>query len=308
MLKDYSNVSGTTSPTLYDASGDRIYSITTDDNNVFFLQEFFVPCSPQPCFGGSYTDYVMRRGRGSSGSTDILYVSTSSYLNSTEKSLKESGDYIFWQSSASVLRLPKTAGAIPTTNVRTTGLEITQGIQKPDNSVRLIENKRTFVRLFVQSDGPNVPGMTATLVGDGNCGALGTLLPTNPVGTNITVPASPKRVNLNDSFLFELPWSWTTCGSLNLTGTVNPYHAPPESNYSDNSLSSGPFSFSVSPRLQVQFIAWQYVLFNTFHTPQFIRDILETFSWIRHRVPGQQHNRHEHRSFGWFPAWFVVRW
>ncbi len=285
-LKDYSNVSGSTSGTLYDASGDSLYSLTTDGDNVFFLQEHFVPCSPQPCFGGSYTDYVVRRGRGSSGNTDILYTSSTSYLNSTERNLQESDTYLFWQSSDAVKRLPKNASALPLTNMRTTALEITQSVQKPDNSVRLIQNKRTFVRMFVQSDGAPVSGVTALLYGDtSNCGSVGPLLPVNSVGTNLTVWSSPQRVNLNDSFLFELPWSWTTCGTLSLSAHLNPYHAPPQASYVNNDLSAGPFSFSVSPRLQVQFIAWQYVLFNQFHTPLFIRDIMETYSWIRRAYP-----------------------
>src|SRR5262249_44604306 len=107
----------------------------------------------------------------------------------------------------------------------------------------------------------------------------------NDVGTNLTVWSSPQRGNLNDSFIFELPWGWTTCGALSLTGKLNPYHAPPQASYANNNLGAGPFSFSASPRLQVQFVAWQYVLFNTFHTPLFIRDIMETYSWIRRVYP-----------------------
>ena len=117
------------------------------------------------------------------------------------------------------------------------------------------------------------------------CGAVGPLLPVNDVGTNLTVWSSPQRANLNDSFLFELPWSWTTCGSLTIDARLNPFHAPPQASYANNDLSAGPFSFSVSPRLQVQFVAWQYVLFNQLHTPLFIRDIMETYSWIRRAYP-----------------------
>jgi hypothetical protein len=285
-LKTYNNVSGTTSNALYDAGDDSIRSIAIDADHAFFLQEHFVPCSPQPCFGGTYTDYVMRRGRGASGATDVLYTSGQSFLNSTESNLKEAGDYLFWQSGDAVRRLPKDATALPLTNMRTTALEITQSIQKPDNSVRLIQNKRTFVRMFVQSDGPSVAGVTALLYGrTSQCGAVGPLLPVNDVGTNLTVRSSPQRINLNDSFLFELPWSWTTCGSLTIDVRLNPFHAPPQASYVNNDLSAGPFFFSVSPRLQVQFVAWQYVLFNQWHTPMFIRDIMETYSWIRRAYP-----------------------
>ena len=287
-LKYRSNISGSSSAVLFDTGSDddAIYSLATDGDHVFFLQEHFVPCSPQPCLGGSYTDYVGRRGRSTGGVTDYLYTSSTTYFYSTDRNLKVQGDYLFWQSGDKAMRLPKDASALPLTNLRTTSLEITQAIQKPDNSVRLIENKRTFVRMFVQSDGPAVPGVTALLYGNGSgCGDLGSLLPVNDVGTNLTVRPSPQRANLNDSFLFELPWSWTTCGSLSLTARLNPFHAPPQASYANNDLAGGPFTFSVSPRLQVQFVAWQYVLFNQTHTPLFVRDILETYSWIRRAYP-----------------------
>jgi hypothetical protein len=276
----YNNYNDALTP-LYNTGGDTVYSIVTDDNNLFFLQEHVVSCG---LLCNTYTDYVYRRGRGTSGTTDLLYDRVGS--NRTLFNLTADGDYLMWQELDGISRLPKNASSLPQINLRTTGLEITQGIQKPDNSVRLIVDKRTFVRMFVKSDGPSVPGVTAALDGSSStCGSLGTLSPSNPVGTNLTVLSSPQRANVNDSFLFELPWSWTECGSLSLTARLNPYHAPPQLSYANNDFSAGPFSFSPSPRLQVQFIAWPYVLFNQYFTPRFIQDILETFSWIRRAYP-----------------------
>ncbi len=284
VVKTYSNLSETFGGSnIFDAGASNIiYDLVTDDNQLFMLDSYTsAVCSPF-C---TQTDYVVRHARSASASADYLYFS-STQVGDVASHIALASDYIFWQDSSQVLRLPKTAGALPTTNVRVTGLEITQGIQKPDNSVRLIQNKRTFVRLFVQSDGGGVPGVTALLDGwSSSCGSLDSLLPVNDVGTNLTVYASPQRANLNDSFLFELPWSWTTCGPLYLTGRLNPFHGPPESNYSDNDWSDGPFNFSASPRLQVQFVAWQYVLFNQIHTPLFLRDIFETYSWVRRAYP-----------------------
>ncbi len=283
LVKTYNNWSNTFGiSNIFDAGANNtIYELVTDDNNLFMLQSFTSTCGIFSC----HTDYVVRHARGSSASADTLYFS-STQVGNVSSHIALASDYIFWQDNSQVLRLPKTAGALPTTNVKVTGLEITQGIQKPDNSVRLIQNKRTFVRLFVQSDGGGVPGVTALLDGwTSSCGSLDSLLPVNDVGTNLTVWPVPQRANLNDSFLFELPWSWTTCGPLYLTGRLNPFHAPPESNYGDNDWYDGPFSFSASPRLQVQFIAWQYDLFGTTHTPLFIRDIIETYSWVRRVYP-----------------------
>ena len=69
----------------------ELYSIATDADHAFFLQEHFVPCSPQPCFGGTYTDYVMRRGRGASGGTDVLYTSGTIFLQQHRDKLEGSG-------------------------------------------------------------------------------------------------------------------------------------------------------------------------------------------------------------------------
>jgi Viral BACON domain/Metallo-peptidase family M12B Reprolysin-like len=283
VVKTYNNRNDTFGASnIYDAgTNNAIYDLVTDGNQLFMLQSFTSACGLFSC----YTDYVVRHARSASASADYLYFSSTG-VGDVSSHIALASDYIFWQDSGQVLRLPKTAGALPTTNVRITGLEITQGIQKPDNSVRLIQDKRTFVRLFVQSDGGGVPGVTALLDGwSSSCGSLDSLLPVNDVGTNLTVWPAPQRANLNDSFLFELPWSWTTCGPLTVYAHLNPFHAPPESNYGDNDWSDGPFNFSASPRLQVQFIAWQYVLFNQFHTPQYVRDIMETYSWVRRVYP-----------------------
>ncbi len=280
-VKYYNNRTGAFSAVIYDAGADTIYSLVTDDNNLFMLRSYLEACGLLFC---NRTDYVLRHARSASASADYLYIGTPQSSDASSH-LTAASDYIFWQDSGQVLRLPKTAGALPTTNVKITGLEITQAIQNPDNSVRLIRDKRTFVRVFVKSDGSSVPGVTALLDGRNNCGALNSLLPVNDVGANLTVWSSPQRTNLNDSFLFELPWSWTECGSLSLTARLNPFHAPPENYYDDNNWNDGPFTFSNSPRLQVQFIAWQYVLFNQWHTPMFIRDIMETYSWIRRAYP-----------------------
>jgi hypothetical protein len=92
------------------------------------------------------------------------------------------------------------------------GIEVTQGIQDLANRVPLISGRRTFVRVYVQSDGPAVPGVTTTLTGVGTYGTigglvtvpLGSLAPVNAAGPRITVRPLPKRSVLDDSFLFDI--------------------------------------------------------------------------------------------------------
>src|SRR5439155_10113603 len=114
---------------------------------------------------------------------------------------------------------------------------------------------------------------------------IDSVLPANSVGTNLTVQPIPQRSNLDDSYLFELPWNWTTASSLNLRTVLNPYHLPLQADYSNNDKTFGAFSFVVSPRLQVQFIAWGYTLNNTVYYPSINKDVRQTYSWIRRAYP-----------------------
>src|SRR5207245_851614 len=104
-----------------------------------------------------------------------------------------------------VLHLAGNADALPQTNLRATGLEITQGVQNPNNDVALIQDRRTFVRLFVKSDGAAVPGVTAALtrVDDQGAALDEALDPVNPAGKLLTIQTNPNRDNLDHSFLFE---------------------------------------------------------------------------------------------------------
>ena len=289
-LLSYNNKSGGIS-TVYNTT-DTIYSITTDNAHVFFLQEHSVPSGG---FGGNYTDYVVRHARSNTGTTDFLATSRTDSLNGRIYShISTDNTYLLWQTDGTIQRLANDAAALPQTNMKITGMSITQGIQKGsgsgvENSVILIQGRRTFVRVFVKSDGPTVSGVTARLYRTGNDGQiLDSVAPANSVGTNIAVSASPQRVNLNDSFLFELPWSWiptSLFSPLHLRAELNPYHAPIESNFGDNSLNSGALAFVGSGALKVQFIAWQYFANNTTYTPRFIKDIIQTYSWLIRAYP-----------------------
>jgi len=110
-----------------------------------------------------------------------------------------------------------------------TGLEVTQAIQDLDNSVFLVENKRTHARFHVRADsllGDDAPGVTAQLYahkstdGGSTWTLLGPLAPSN-TGARITVRANPQRALRDDSFYFELPPAWRT-GMVTLEATVNP--------------------------------------------------------------------------------------
>ncbi len=167
----------------------------------------------------------------------------------------------------SLLKLPTDAAAIPVRSLRAVRLEVTQGIQNNDNDVSLIAGRRTFVRLHVRSDGAtSVPAVGARLDVTGPGGYLGSLEPVNGVNKLLTVPTTPFRRNLNDSFLFEVPLQWTESTYLIFSGTVNPSFNILEDTFANNTATTPILIFSQSARLPLEIISWWYVVGNTLVT------------------------------------------
>lgn len=119
-----------------------------------------------------------------------------------------------------------------------TGVEVTQGIQDLANSVPLIADRRTFVRVYVAAGSP-VDGVTARLARTDGAGTSieRPLWPGNP-GGRITVKTSPDRKRLADALLFEIPPAWTAAGPLRLKVDVNPDRLPAESTYTNNTMTT----------------------------------------------------------------------
>ncbi len=63
------------------------------------------------------------------------------------------------------------------------------------------------MRVYVRAAGSAVSGVTAHLYNTAFPNEP--LLPVNPAGTKLTVNIVPSRSDINQSFLFELPLSWT---------------------------------------------------------------------------------------------------
>jgi hypothetical protein len=284
---DYSNYNNDYTPlyTSADASA-QVFNLESDSSFMYILERRPIPCSPQPCFV-TYNYVLLRAGTDGSNPQEI-YAYSASFDGDHE--LKADGNFLYWyHENGSILRLPKNAAALPKINMRAVGLEVNQGIQDLYNDVRLIQDRRTFVRMYVSSDGPgDVPGVTAYLYLTDSGGSViaGPLTPVNPIGSHIRVKVWADRTNINDSFLFELPWSWVD-GSrpLYLQGVVNPNRVPLQTDYSHNTVTVGPLTFQPSPRLEVQFVAFGYTLGNTTYYPRFIQDIIQTYSWIRRAYP-----------------------
>jgi uncharacterized delta-60 repeat protein len=87
------------------------------------------------------------------------------------------------------------------------GLEVTQGVQDLNNSVTLVEHKKTFVRAHVKSLSADPISTSASLTAkDTTTGAILATIPDSNMGREFTIPQNPHRPYLNDSFLFEVPY------------------------------------------------------------------------------------------------------
>ncbi len=98
--------------------------------------------------------------------------------------------------------------------------EVTQGIQQPDNSVRLIANRPTYVRWTLTSSTADA-NVTVYLYGTRN----GVALPGSPIAAlnnPQTLKATANRTVLNDTFNFRLPDTWPS-GDISLSAqATNP--------------------------------------------------------------------------------------
>ncbi len=114
----------------------------------------------------------------------------------------------------------------PTANLVALWVEITQGVQTMDNSVRLVAGKRTFARFHVWVKEPGDLTSwrtTATLKLYHNGSFVATLNPIDsPGGYKNLQPDAEWVTTFDTSFLFEIPSEYTD-GTLRLVADVNPF-------------------------------------------------------------------------------------
>lgn len=191
-----------------------------------------------------------------------------------------------------VVPLPPGGGGTPLpSNLQVTDVEITQGIQDLDNNVPLISGRRTFVRVHARADAP-VANVTATLNGavttcpGGQCSTrlLGSLTPINTVGPRLTIRPLPMRSNLNDSFLFELPWEWSGQRSLHLLPTLSAAAGPPAPTCANDVFDAPLYELDYPRFLKIQFVRVSYTLAGM-NFEASLAEQEQSESWIRRAYP-----------------------
>jgi hypothetical protein len=174
------------------------------------------------------------------------------------------------------------AGPPPGPDMQITAIEVTQAIQDLNNSVDLIAGKRTYVRVHASSP-IAAPDVFATLRGRRGFVSLTPVLnPGNP-GSDITVRTTPDRAQINDSFWFELPSSWTAAGSLTLTARLDPNNAKNDLNQVNN-IKAVTVNFLSTPPLRLRIVNVQYTASGTTYLAA-NSHLISLESWLRRAYP-----------------------
>lgn len=133
-----------------------------------------------------------------------------------------------------------------------TGVEITQASQKVNNSVPLVANRNTVVRVFAEAPvGGAINNVVVRLTAVRGGSTIGTLN-----SAPITIPVDATRDNFNSSVNFELPAGWLT-GNVSLTATVDPDNTVQERNEGNNAITQA-MNFNDVPDLQVVIVPINY--------------------------------------------------
>lgn len=138
------------------------------------------------------------------------------------------------------------------------GLEVTQAVQRPDNSVPLVSGRPTMVRIYAQTNSPGSgAGVYASLAGSRN----GTPLPGSPlqVGPG-SVSATPARGVYTSTFNALLPASWLA-GTIDLVATIDSTKQVAETR-EDNNQATLTANFDTVPALNITLVPIAYT-----HTP-----------------------------------------
>lgn len=148
----------------------------------------------------------------------------------------------------------------PPVDLTVSGMEVTQAVQRVDNSVPLVAGRKTVVRVFAQAfiyvGTPSTASkvkLSATRNGVALSGAFETSL--TAVSTN------PLRSTYSSTVNLTLPDTWTTAGSIVLTATVDSAGQVQETVENNNTYSLT-LTFNSVPNVKVMIVPVQYK-----HTP-----------------------------------------
>ena len=174
---------------------------------------------------------------------------------------------------------PMASTAIATVDFSAIGLEVTQAVQDLNNSVPLVEGKRTFARFHVKSAAGDHGPVSAQLNLYRNGQFVQAIMASNP-NSAITVRQNPDRGQLQDSFYFDLPASWLN-GTITLEGRISSGWAQTDPN---NDTAAATITFTGVPPLRVWILDMCYTWNGTDHDVPW-SDIDAITSYLRRMYP-----------------------
>ena len=161
-------------------------------------------------------------------------------------------------------------------------IEVTQGIQDLNNSVRLVAGKRTFVRFHVHSTEGNHLTTARLHVQQGVDEIW--LDPVNPAGV-IYVRETPNRGVVDHAFLFEIPTEFTQAGGVSFTAEVDPNGTLTEADEANNTVGPTNVIFEDVPTVNLVFTRIGYETDGTTHWPTLDPDRKNMLAWLRKAYP-----------------------
>ncbi|HEU5098567.1 MAG TPA: CARDB domain-containing protein [Roseiflexaceae bacterium] len=142
--------------------------------------------------------------------------------------------------------------APPPVDLSIDGLEITQAVQTPNNSVPLVAGRPAIVRVYAKYTGTVAPGsVTLSLTGARD----GVALEPVTLGPR-AISASPSRATYSSSFNLPLPASWLS-GTVAMTATVDSDNHVAEADETNNTTNAT-LAFNTVPALDIVIVPVRY--------------------------------------------------
>jgi hypothetical protein len=143
----------------------------------------------------------------------------------------------------------------PTYDLALNSIEVTQATQTDNNSVWMVANRSTVLRIFTSTTNANPVNDVYISIAASRSGVA---LSGSPVTIGpIAVPLTSSRANIDSSFNVRLPAEWLTAGVTNLAVSLDYTNAVQETNESNNSQSLA-LTFRTVPPLQVTVVPIEY--------------------------------------------------
>ncbi|MFN8492408.1 MAG: metallophosphoesterase [Caldilineaceae bacterium] len=217
---------------------------------------------------------IVKRAGWSSGNSIAFVINGSGHRTAKAYDLGVAG-------TAPLLHVEYSTAPVAVNDLIAGNLEVTQAIQDLNHSVRLVKDKRTFVRFYAQTDQGKAQAPAQLEVKQGAQSTV--LFPINGDNAHaVGLTNTSSRAVLAGSYLFELPAGFRE-GSVTVTGRLNPQGALPENNPNNNSTT---VTVNFEPVQPIYLMLYSIGYGSNYYPSQFDLDMLE--SWLRRAYPISQ--------------------